>query len=83
MFEGISSLLELILREGKKLGLDQKEIAAQAGISPEALSRAKKAIDIQFSTLARLADVVGLKVTLISDEPILEKILKGEVFGGN
>ncbi|NOY52394.1 MAG: helix-turn-helix transcriptional regulator [Deltaproteobacteria bacterium] len=76
----IFPLLEQILITAKAQGLSQKEIALRAGISPEALSRAKKASDIQLSTLVRLAGTVGLKVTLAPDRPVLEKILSGEVF---
>ena len=83
MPEEIASLLEQIITEGKKQGLEQQEIAARAGISPETLSRAKKASDIQFSTLSRLANAVGFRVTLVPDRAILEKILTGEVFGGD
>lgn len=83
MPEEITSLLEQIIAEGKKQGLEQQDIASRAGISPETLSRAKKAADIQFSTLSRLANAVGLRVTLVPDRPVLEKILTGDVFGGD
>lgn len=76
----ISSLLEQVVQAGKKQGLSQKKIAALAGITPETFSRAKKSSDIQLSTLVRLAGIVGLKVTLTSRRPVLEKILSGEVF---
>ncbi len=76
----ISSLLEQIVQAGKKQGLSQKRIAAEAGITPETFSRAKRASDMQLSTLVRLAGIVGLKVTLSPQGPILEKILSGEVF---
>lgn len=77
----ISELLGKIIDEGKKRGLDQKAIAEQAGIPQETLSRAKKASDIQLSTLTRLAGVVGLKVSLVPAPPVLEKILSGDLFG--
>jgi len=79
----ISALLGQIIVEGKKQGLEQKDIAEKAGISQETLSRAKKASDIQLSTLARLAGAVGLRVTLAPDHPVLEKILSGDLFGEN
>ncbi len=77
----ISELLEQIIVEAKKQGMEQKSLAEKAGISQETLSRAKKASDIQLSTLARLAGAVGLKVTVAPSEPILEKILSGDLFG--
>ncbi|MEC4676805.1 MAG: helix-turn-helix transcriptional regulator [Nitrospirota bacterium] len=79
----ISALLDQIILEGKKQGLEQKEIARKAGISQETLSRAKKASDIQLSTLIRLANAVGLRVALAPGHPILEKILSGDVFSEN
>lgn len=77
----ISDLLGRIILEGKRQGLDQKKIAEKTGISAETLSRAKKAADIQLSTLIRLAGAVGLRVALVPDRPVLEKILSGDVFG--
>ncbi|GMT48365.1 MAG: hypothetical protein IEMM0007_1931 [bacterium] len=80
MQDVISALLDQIILEGKKQGLEQKEIARKAGISQETLSRAKKASDIQLSTLIRLANAVGLKVALVPAAPVLEKILSGGLF---
>ncbi len=79
----IFALLDQIILEGKKQGLEQKDIARKAGISQETLSRAKKASDIQLSTLIRLANAVGLRVALVPGHPILEKILSGDVFSEN
>ncbi|GBE01808.1 helix-turn-helix protein [bacterium BMS3Bbin06] len=79
MQDVISALLDQIILEGKKQGLEQKDIARKAGISQETLSRAKKASDIQLSTLIRLANAVGLKVALSPAAPVLEKILSGDV----
>lgn len=77
----MTALLTQIIREGKKQGLEQKDMAEKAGITQETLSRAKKATDIQLSTLVRLSEAVGLKLTLVPANPILEKILSGDVFG--
>lgn len=83
MQDVISSLIDQVVSEGKKLGLEQKAVAARAEISQETLSRAKKASDIQLSTLIRLANAVGLRLTLVPHRPLLEKILSGDVFGGD
>ncbi len=80
MQDVISALLDQVVLDGKKQGLEQKDIARRAGISQETLSRAKKASDIQLSTLIRLANAVGLKVALVPAEPVLEKILSGGLF---
>ncbi len=77
----ISEMLGKIILEGKKQGLEQKAIAEKAGISQETLSRAKKAADIQLSTLTRLAGAVGLRVALVPAPLVLEKILSGDLFG--
>ncbi len=73
-------LLEMIIREAKKKGMGQKALAKKAGITQETLSRAKKAADMQLSTLTRLAEAVGLKLTLSPSAPVLEKILSGNLF---
>ncbi|MEC4685587.1 MAG: helix-turn-helix domain-containing protein [Nitrospirota bacterium] len=80
MEDVISALLEQIVQDGRKQGLEQKDIARKAGISQETLSRAKKASDMQLSTLIRLANAVGLKVALVPAAPVLEKILSGGLF---
>ena len=81
MQDVISALLGRIILEGKKQDLEQKDISRKAGISQETLSRAKKASDIQLSTLIRLAGAVGLKVELVQGRPVLNKILSGDLFG--
>ena len=77
----ISALLGQIILEGENQGLEQKDVAIKAGISQETLSRAKKASDIQLSTLIRLANAVGLRVALVPGRPVLNKILSGDLFG--
>ena len=47
---------------------------------PESLSRAKKSGDMYVSSLGELAHVVGLKLVLIADQPVIEKIDKGILF---
>ena len=75
-----SNLLQQILVLAKTQGLTQIALAQRAGITPEALSRAKKGGDMRLSTLNELARVVGLKLSLVSDEPLREKIDSGRLF---
>jgi DNA-binding phage protein len=75
-----SELLLQILERGKAQGLRQFDIARRAGIKPESLSRAKKSGDMRLSTLKELARVVGLKLALVPDEPLVEKIGSGTLF---
>ena len=76
----IADLLQQILALGKEQGLTQIALAQRAGITPEALSRAKKGGDMRVSTLNELAHVVGLKLSLVADVPLREKIDSGTLF---
>jgi transcriptional regulator with XRE-family HTH domain len=73
-------LLQTILHKARELGMNQRDIAVRAGITPESLSRAKKAGDMRVSTLNELAAVVGLKLTLVADQPLITKIDSGSLF---
>ena len=75
-----ANLLQQILALAKEQGLTQITLAQRAGITPEALSRAKKGGNMRISTLNELAHVVGLKLALISDAPLREKIDSGRLF---
>jgi len=75
-----ADLLQQILALGKEQGLTQITLAQRAGIKPEALSRAKKGEDMRLSTLIALAQVVGLKLSLVPDAPLREKIDSGRLF---
>jgi len=72
--------LQQILALAREQGLTQITLAQRAGITPEALSRAKKGSNMRVSTLNELAHVVGLKLSLVSDEPLREKIDSGRLF---
>ena len=73
-------LLQQLLAQGKAQGLTQIALAQRAGITAEALSRAKKAGDMRVSTLADLARGVGLRLALVPDSPLQEKIESGQLF---
>ena len=75
-----ANLLQQILALAKEQGLTQIALAQRAGITPEALSRAKRGGNMRISTLNELAHVVGLKLALISDAPLREKIDSGRLF---
>jgi DNA-binding phage protein len=57
-------LLQQVLKAADARGIDQARLAERAGLNPETISRAKKRIDMELSTIARLASVVGLQVVL-------------------
>ena len=75
-----ADLLQQILALGKEQRLTQITLAQRAGITPEALSRAKKGGDMRLSTLNALAHVVGLKLSLMPDAPLRAKIDSGRLF---
>ena len=73
-------LLAEILDAAQRRGLTQAQLAAQAGIAVETLSRLKKADDLRLSSLARLAAVVGLKVALAPDDDLAAQVLDRDLF---
>jgi len=75
-----TELLTQIITLGRQKGLKQQDIARRARLHPESLSRAKKSGDMHVSSLDELARVVGLKLALVSDQPVIEKIDKGTLF---
>jgi transcriptional regulator with XRE-family HTH domain len=75
-----TDLLQQILSLAKQQGLTQLTLSQRAGITPEALSRAKRGGDMRVSTLNELAHVVGLELTLVADAPLRKKIDSGTLF---
>ena len=75
-----TQLLAQIIELGKRKGLKQKDLAERAGLSAETLSRAKKSGDMHLSSLQKLAGIVGLKLCLSPDEPLMDKINSGSLF---
>lgn len=76
----IQSLLSEVIAEGRKQGLDQRDIVHRAGLGASTLSKAKAANDLRLSTLVRLANAVGLKLSFTTNQPNLEKIMNRDVF---
>lgn len=80
MHDYLQSLLQEIINEGRNQGLDQQAIVRRAGLGDSTLSKAKAADDLRLSTLIKLANAVGLKVNLTTNQPNLAKILGRNVF---
>lgn len=76
----LSALFDEIIETAKRKGMKGEDIAQNAAISPSSFSRAKKADDIYFSTLQKIANGVGLKLALVPDSDIASEIQKGELF---
>lgn len=77
---GFAQVLNQILEHAQVRGFDQRALAARAGIAPETLSRMKKRQSADFSTIDRLARVVGLKLSLVPDDETLQSIREGSFF---
>ena len=75
-----NKLLNEIIELSKRKGLKQKDLAERAGLSAETLSRAKKSGDMHLSSLVSLAEIVGLKLQLTTDNPVIDKISSGTLF---
>ena len=76
----LSALFNEIVETAKRKGMKGEDIAQNAGISASSFSRAKKADDIYFSTLQKIANGVGLKLALVPNSDIASEIQKGELF---
>ncbi|KAB1646203.1 helix-turn-helix transcriptional regulator [Pseudoclavibacter sp. CFCC 14310] len=54
------------IREARdERGLTQTELAAQAGVSRPTVARVELGVAISVATLSRLADVLGMEVSLV------------------
>ena len=73
-------LLTEILATARSQGLTQVELAARAGIAVETLSRMKRADDLRFSSLRRLAAAVGLRLALLPDDDLAEQVSRQALF---
>jgi len=75
-----SEIINEIINVAKLQNISQGELAARAGIRQETLSRAKKNSNLRFSTIEQLAQIVGLQLKLIADNPVADKIQEGTLF---
>ncbi len=75
-----SDIINEIIEAAKAQNISQGELAARAGIRQETLSRAKKNSNLSFSTVLQLAQIVGLKLKLITDNPVADKTQEGILF---
>ena len=75
-----SEIINEIINAAKLQNISQGELAARAGIRQETLSRAKKNSNLRFSTIEQLAQIVGLQLKLIADNPVADKIQEGTLF---
>jgi DNA-binding phage protein len=75
-----TDLISIIIDTARQQNISQGELAARAGIRQETLSRAKKNPAISLKTLQALARAAGLRIQLVPDNPVAEKISDGTLF---
>ena len=64
MSEPIKHLLNHLVEMARARGMSQAELARRAGMTAVGLSKAKARGDIRASSLARLADALGMELAL-------------------
>jgi DNA-binding phage protein len=74
-------LLSQIIAAGAARGMLEKDILRRAGLGKTTLSKAKAAGDTRLSTLSRMANAVGLRLTLAPNNPTLSQVLNRNLFG--
>lgn len=75
-----NDIINIIIEQAKRQGISQGELASRAGIRQETLSRARKNSTLRFSTVAKLASIVGMKIKLTLDTPVADKTSEGKLF---
>lgn len=75
-----SDIINEIIVLAKKQNISQGELATRAGIRQETLSRARKNSTLRFNTVQQLAQIVGLQLKLIPDNPVADKVQEGTLF---
>lgn len=75
-----SDIINEIIKTAKAQNISQGELAARAGIRQETLSRARKNSTLRFKTVQQLAQIAGLKLKLIADNPVADKVQEGTLF---
>jgi len=78
--EAFQRVLEQILKAAEAQGIDESALARRAGARPETLSRMKTRGNGDFGLLAKLARVVGLRLTAVPDSEPLDALRRGEFF---
>jgi DNA-binding phage protein len=74
-------LLSQIIAAGVARGMLEKDILRRAGLGKTTLSKAKAAGDTRLSTLSRMANAVGLRLSLVPNNPTLVQVLNRNLFG--
>lgn len=73
-------IVRQVIEAGAALGLREKDILSRAGLGKTTLSKIKSSHDARISTLSRMANAVGLRLTLAPKNPTLNQLLNRELF---
>lgn len=73
-------IVRQVIEAGAALGLREKDILSRAGLGKTTLSKIKSSHDARVSTLSRMANAVGLRLTLSPNNPTLNQLLNRELF---
>lgn len=73
-------IVRQVIEAGAALGLREKDILNRAGLGKTTLSKIKSSHDARISTLSRMANAVGLRLTLAPNNPTLNQLLNRELF---
>lgn len=75
-----TDLVSTIIEAARSQGLSQGELAERVGIRQETLSRAKKNPTVSLKTFQEMARVAGLRIQLVADNPVAERVSEGTLF---
>ena len=74
-----AALLQEILRRAAQQGLSQNALAERAAVPGSSISRIKSTGHADLETIRKLAAVVGLRLALLPDQALANKVSRGEL----
>lgn len=62
-----------ISKKRKALGMTQKELGDLCNVSWKTISNLERSVNVRYSLLAKVCEILGLEITLIDVSPVEEK----------
>ena len=62
-----------ISKKRKALGMTQKELGDRTGVSWKTISNLERSVNVRYSLLAKVCEILGLEITLTDVSPVEEK----------
>lgn len=62
-----------ISKKRKALGMTQKELGDKVNVNWKTISNLERGCNVRYSLLAKVCEILGLKITLIDVSPVEEK----------